>query len=503
MQNNTNNEVTVGHHITLWVMVTLGVESVLYFAVWWLQPQHSRNGIFFVFLTFALFFGLYRSLADWVYLLFIKSVPGRPPVSGMAADVFTTAMPGEPYEMFENTLTAIAAIEYPHQSYLLDGGNDPALRELCAGLGVHHLDCRGIAGAKAGKVNYGLTQSNGEFVLVVDPDHRPVPEFFDTVLGHFEDPGVGFVQVVQGYYNQKESFVARAAAEQQYNFYGPTLMGMNGMNTPVVIGANCTFRRTALDDIGGHAVDLVEDLCTSMRLHAKGWKSVYVPQRLTFGLNPADLHSYFKQQLKWSTGMFNLFFREYAQRFMAWSAGQRLHYFLAGTFFFEGLATAITCLLPILFLFFELYAVEVRLGDFIQHSIPYGVMSLAISFYTQRWFRHKSEKGLLWRGMVLFKGAWPVFTLGLLYWFTRTKVPYLPTPKTAEKGVFTGLVLPHIAVIVLSAAAIGYSLLTYDRFVTGTKLMIFFAVCNILLMLPTVLVAHAGMFSRRVKGTEP
>ncbi|MBD3321007.1 MAG: glycosyltransferase [Chitinivibrionales bacterium] len=451
--------------------------------------------IFYLFLTFALFFGLYRSLADWLYLLFMKTPVHKEPASGVTVDVFTTAMPGEPYEMFEKTLAAIAAIRYPHESYLLDGGNDPALKALCERLGIHHLDCRGITGAKAGKINYALTQSQGEFILVIDPDHIPEPDFFDKVLGHFSDPEVGFVQVVQAYYNQDESFVAKAAAEQQYNFYGPTLMGMNGLGTAVVIGANCTFRRKALEDIDGHAVDLVEDLCTSMRLHSHKWKSVYVPQRLSFGINPADLHSYFKQQLKWSTGMFNLFFREYFGKFTKLNIGQKLHYLFAGTFYLEGLATAITCILPILFLFFELYAVEMQLDEFIVHLTPYAVMSLGISFYVQRWFRHTSEKGLLWRGMVLFKGAWPIFTLGFLYWATRTKVPYLPTPKKAEKGIFTNLVMPHIAVIALSAAAIIYALVTYERFVTGTKLMIFFALCNIVLMMPTVLIAHAGLFS--------
>lgn len=492
-------EVTKWERISIWVLVFIGVESVVYFAAWWLEPTHSKNMIFYLFLTAALFFGLYRSLADWVYLLFIKGSPGKQPLPGMTADVFTTAMPGEPYDMFEKTLNAIVNIRYPHESYLLDGGNDPALKTLCQELGIHHIDCRNIPGAKAGKVNYGLTKSNGEFVLVIDPDHIPESNFFDQVLGHFVNPKIGFVQVVQGYYNQDESFVARAAAEQQYNFYGPTLMGMNGMDAPIVIGANCTFRRKALDEIGGHAVDLVEDLCTSMRLHAAGWKSVYVPQRLTFGLNPADLHSYFKQQLKWSTGLFNLFFREYARNFTKWNLGQKIHYFLAGTFFFEGLATAITCVLPILFLFFQLYAVEVQLKDFLLHLTPYMVISLLISFYTQKWFRHKSEKGLLWRGMLLFKGAWPIFTLGFLYWLTRTKVPYLPTPKTAEKGMFTNLVLPHIAVVVLSIFAILFTFITYDRFVTGTKLMIFFATCNIFLMLPTIVVAHAGLFSAHGK----
>ena len=130
-------------------------------------------------------------------------------------------------------------------------------------------------------------------------------------MPHYEDDEVGFVQVVQAYYNIDESFVAYAAAEQSFGFYGPTLLGLNGQGIPTAIGANCTFRRKALDSIGGHAVHLAEDALTSMRIHAEGWKSVYEPYRASEGLVPADIGAFFKQQLKWSTGLTTLLFREY------------------------------------------------------------------------------------------------------------------------------------------------------------------------------------------------
>ncbi len=495
----TTDSVSRWQRITLWILVTIGIESILYYTVWWLQPQHRRNMVFFVFLTFAIFWVPTRSLINWFYFLFIKGTPHVDPPEAVTVDVFTTAMPGEPYEMFEKSLAAIAAIRYPHTSYLLDGGNDPKLVGLCKRLGIVHLDCRNIQGAKAGKVNYALSESHGDFVLVLDPDHLAEPDILHKTLGHFKDPDVGFVQIVQGYYNQDESFVAKAGAEQTYGFYGPTMMGMNGLGTPVAIGANCTFRRAALASIEGHAVDLAEDLVTSMRMHAKGWKSVYVPERLSFGLTPSDLHSYFKQQLKWSTGMFHAFSGEYLKRIFRLRFSSALHYLFAGTFYLEGIATAITCILPIVFLFFGLWAVEMKLSDFLLHITPYAIMSLVIGQYTQRWLRHKSEQGFPWRGMFLLKGTWPVFTLGLIYWLTRTSIPYLPTPKTAERGIFTNLVLPHMAVIILSASAIVYALATYDRFVTGTWLMMLFAGANIVLMLPTVIIAHAGLFRKQEK----
>ncbi|MDG5815914.1 glycosyltransferase family 2 protein [Chitinispirillales bacterium ANBcel5] len=489
--------VSLVERVCLIALITLGIESALFFLFWWFEPQHRRNNLFFVFLSFAIGWGVFRTVINWFYLFFITGTNHKKVKEGLSVDVFTTAMPGEPYEMFEKTLSAIAKIQYPHTSYLLDGGNDPKLQKLCQKLGVIHLDCSKVEGAKAGKVNYAMQRSSGEYILVIDPDHIPEDNFFHQVLGHFDDPQVGFVQVVQGYYNQSESFVARASAEQTYDFYGPTMMGMQGLGTTVAIGANCTFRRSALESIGGHAVHLAEDLVTSIRLHASGWKSAYVPYKLTSGLAPGDLGAYFKQQLKWCTGMFGAFSQEVLPRFKKLKFSQKLHYLFAGSYYLEGLATAITCILPIIFLFFGLWAVEMEFTEFLIHLAPYALMCLVISWYVQRWFRHPDEKGFLWRSMVLKKGTWPIYIIGLINWITRQKVPYLPTPKKKECKTFTGLVIPHLFIVVLSVAAVVYSILTYDRMESGVWVMIFFAVCNVILMLPVVVIAHSQWFTSK------
>lgn len=478
-------------------LITLGIESAVYFTQWWFEPQHRKNIFFFLILSFAIIWGVARSIINWFYFVFITiPVPKKYPAN-VSVDVFTTAMPGEPYEMFLNTLNAIEKIQYPHETYLLDGGNDIRLKRLCEQLGIHHINCMNVKGAKAGKINYALTKTNGEFILVIDPDHIPEPDFFEQVLGHFNDPNVGFVQVVQAYNNQHQSMVAQAAAEQTYGFYGPSMMGMNGLGTAVAIGANCTFRRKALDSINGHAIHLAEDLVTSVRIHAHGWKSIYVPYRMSFGLVPEDLQSFFKQQLKWCVGMFQAFSGEIVPRIKSLSFTQNLHYLFAGTFYLEGIATAVTCILPILFLFFGIWAVEMQLNEFLLHIIPYTFFSFVIGWYMQRWFRHPTEKGFLWRGMFLKIGTWPIYVLGFIYFVTRTKVPYLPTPKNKEKGIFTSLVIPHILIILLSICAIIFNLTTSGRIDDGELLMIFFAVCNIILMIPTVYMAHENLFTRK------
>jgi cellulose synthase (UDP-forming) len=194
------------------------------------------------------------------------------------------------------------AIHYPHTDYLCDEGNDPVLRQACEALSIRHITRVVKKDAKAGNINNALEQATGEIAVVLDPDHEPSPYLLDRVLGHFEDPNVGFVQSVQAYRNQGDGMISDGAAKQTYLFYGPVMIRMNAYGTTQAIGANCVFRRAALDSIGGHAAGLSEDMHTTMRLYAKGWRSVYVPEILTRGLLPSTLSVYCKQQLKWACG---------------------------------------------------------------------------------------------------------------------------------------------------------------------------------------------------------
>jgi cellulose synthase (UDP-forming) len=483
--------------------IALGAESTLYFGEFWFFSPARRHPLYFALLSFAIFWGVYRSLINWYIYFFITPPAPRARVGRYSVDVLTTAMPGEPYAMFEETLTAIAAMEHPHRAFLLDGGNDPALRALAARLGVQHLDCRAIPGAKAGKINHCLQQhARGDVVFVVDPDHRPRPDLLDRALAWFDDARVGFVQVVQAYYNTGESFVADAAAEETFGFYGPTLLGLNGLGIPTAIGANCIFRRSALDSIGGHAVHLAEDALTSMRLHAAGWRSVYLPYRGTAGLVPADLGSFFKQQFKWATGMFYLLFREYPKLFRRFDRAARPHYFFAGTFYFNGLATFLTLVLPIWFLFFKVFAVEFALDEFVGHLAPYAASTALTYAVIQRWYTHSSERRVPWRSLVLEKGTWHVYLMGLVSGLLNRRVEYLPTPKASERAAMPRLVLPHVVVILLSAAAIVFAVATYPRLDDGTLLMILFAALNIALLLPVTMVALVPRWNwRRPLGT--
>jgi hypothetical protein len=69
------------------------------------------------------------------------------------------------------------------------------------------------------------------------------------------------------------------------------------------------------------------------------------------------------------------------------------------------------------------------------------------------------------------------------------RVEYLPTPKDSDRAAMPRLVIPHLIVMALSAAAIAFALLTYPRLDDGTLLMMCFAALNIVLLTPVTWVA--------------
>lgn len=441
--------------LALVALAAAGIATVVVLADWWFRAAHVAHPLLFATLSLAFWYGISRMVLGWINIVAITRPPERETPPGLRVAVFTTSAPGEPPEMFERTLAACSRIRYPHTTYLLDDTRDARVRDAAARHGVVWLELTDVPGAKAGKINRALELTDEEFVLVLDPDHLPFPEFLDRVLGYFDDPQVAFVQVAQAYYNQHRSFTAAGAAEQTYAFYGPGLMGLYGHGASVAIGANCAFRRTALDAIGGHGVGLAEDLVTAIRLHASGWRSVYVPEIVSRGLVPEDLQSFFRQQLKWSRGVFEVLFAEMPGLLTTLGWRQSLSYATIGTYFLCGATTAVYLVIPYLYLWTGLQPAHMRFAGFLTATGPVAAVGLAVYLFTQRWLcAPRSEAGLHWRGLVLKLACWPVYLRGALLAVLRADVPYVPTAKQGVGVRFVRIVWPQMALIAVYLATL-------------------------------------------------
>ena len=484
---------------TLRLMILMGIFCMFFFFAELIYKGADSIPLYWMLLS-TIGFACAQIIHEWLHYFFI-TVPRKPVAeNSFTIDVFTTFCAGEPYEMIKETLIAVKAITYPHQTYLCDEANDPYLKDFCEEHGIHHITRSVKIDAKAGNINNALKHSSADLCLVLDPDHVPFPDFLDHVIPHFNRPEIGFVQVVQSYKNQDQTLIAKGAAQQTYQFYGPMMMTMNKYGTVLAIGANCTFRRAALDSIGGHAAGLAEDMHTSMQLHAKGWESVYVPMVVARGLVPSTLSAYYSQQLKWARGVFELWITSYPKLFGKFTWKQKVHYGTIPVFYLSGIFYLLNFIIPVASLVFNTSPVNIDFSKFFILAFPLTVLIILIRHFVQKWVMEEEERGFHLVGGLLMIGTWWIFLVGFVYTLLRIKVPYIPTPKDDEENDNWLLNLPNLLVIVISLTAIGYGLYhdlnPYNLFMAG------FAGFNCLILLFTIAASRQVQF-RKYKHKHP
>lgn len=424
-------------------LIVMGYYNIGLLALWWFNPVIMGNPVLYAMLSVSLWLFVLRASLYWIVIGGIEPLEEKQAESQFSADCFTTAAPGEPVEMTQKSLLALRAMRYPHQTFLLDDSNNPALEAWCRQENIGYISRTEKKNAKCGNVNNGLEQTHGDLVMIIDPDHIVTEGFLSAVVPYFEDPRVGFVQVAQAYYNQRDSLIARAGAEQTYLFYGPVMQGLARYNANLVIGTNSVFRRAALESIGLYKPGLAEDLHTSMALHGKGWKSVYLPRILARGLTPSDLGAFFHQQVKWSRGVMELLFEKFPGYARGMTLTQRILYLLNMSYYFEAVSIAFNLLIPVFYFLFGLTPLRGDILPVLYHFVPIVFISCFFFFWAQKYDCDRQEQGLLTRGMIMRYLDFTAHLLGIGCAVLGIRIPYIPTAKTREAAFPFVILLPQ------------------------------------------------------------
>ncbi|OGU70557.1 MAG: hypothetical protein A2V93_10585, partial [Ignavibacteria bacterium RBG_16_34_14] len=390
----------------------------------------------------------------------------------------------EPEWLVEKACNAMVNMSYPHKTYLVDDGNNRAYQKIADRNGAIYFARKDKKDFKAGNINNILENSEGEIIAIFDVDHIPQKNFLDEVVGHFEDPKIGVVQVALDHYNQNESFIADACCKMNDDFFGATMLGMSGCGSTVVFGSNSIFRRVALINIGGYKPGLAEDLNTSIHLHADGWDSVYVPQILAQGLVPSDLGAFFKQQIKWARGVFESLLTIYPRLFRSLDLRKRICYLTRMTYYLAG--PVIT--FHLIFCILALFSVNINylFRDYIIHSLPFLSIFFVIQVFTKNfYFIKKQKKGFNAEGYILVLGSWPVYTVAFLAALLRIKIPFISTPKEKSRlKENLKLIIPQMITVVVLIVGVIYKITI--GLVSNPSLTVLFALVMILL--------HSGVF---------
>lgn len=254
----------------------------------------------------------------------------------------------EPPDLVIATLNALAKLRYPNFEVLVIDNNtsDPALwkpvEAHCRRLGERfrffHVDR--LAGAKAGALNFALrhTDPDAELIGVVDSDYQVKSGFLAALVGYFDDPAMGFVQTPQAYREWRPHHYLRMCNWEYNLVFATTLVSRNERMAAITVGTMGLIRRKALEEVGGWAEWCVtEDSELAVRIHALGYRSVYLNTVFGKGLIPESFQDYKKQRFRWTYGPiqelrrhFRLFLPKPLARPSALTTAQKVHHLIHG-----------------------------------------------------------------------------------------------------------------------------------------------------------------------------
>lgn len=297
-----------GHQRSLRAFVVVALcwsATYLAWRVGW--SWHGSNPVLWAFLLLAEIYGVWN-LAALAWLTWDVTPHERPPSSlGRSVDVYICTY-DEPPAVLEATLAGCELMSYPHTTWVLDDGARPEIAELATQWNARYLTRPDKAHAKAGNINHALPLTSGEFVLVLDADHVPLPDGLDTLVGYFVDPKVALVQTPHDFSNHDSIQHYDLGRHEQSVFFSAICVGKDRHNAAFWCGSGALIRRDALLSIGGVATDTIaEDFHTTIKLHRHGWHTHYDDCIIAQGRAPHDLAAYLLQRDRWARGNLAVF----------------------------------------------------------------------------------------------------------------------------------------------------------------------------------------------------
>ncbi len=268
------------------------------------------------------------------------------------------------------------------------------LSALCATLGALYRTRAQNRGAKAGNLTDALAGLDGHLVAIFDADHMPSRDFLARTVGYFaEDDGLALVQTPHFFLNDdpiaRNLKLPENAPPENEMFYSLMHRGLDRWGGAFFCGSAALLRREAIDSVGGiSGRTITEDAETSMMIHAKGWRTMYVNHAMVAGLQPESFASFLTQRGRWATGMTQLLLTRNPFFVRGLTFWQRLCYLNSMTYWMFPLVRLVLLLAPLIYLFFGLEIVVTTAAEAFAYMGSYlviGFMVQNILFSSVRW----------------------------------------------------------------------------------------------------------------------
>ncbi|WNV03181.1 UDP-forming cellulose synthase catalytic subunit [Candidatus Methylospira mobilis] len=470
------------------ILVMLAELATLRYAIWRVSQTMELNTwgdrVFGVLLLFA-------EAYTWLITLlsFLQSVRPlrRPPLpmpvnidSWPSVDIFIPTY-NEPLDVVRTTVYAAQGIDWPAgkiRVYVLDDGKRDEFRHFSEQTGVGYITRSNNAHAKAGNLNHALTLTQGEYIAIFDCDHIPTRSFLQVSMGWLiGHPRRALLQTPHHFFSadpfERNLNTFRQVPNEGYLFNRLIQDGNDLWNAAFFCGSCAILKRAPLEEIGGIAVETVtEDAHTALKLHRRGYESIYLNIPLAAGLATESLSAHVGQRIRWARGMVQIFRSDNPLLGKGLSLSQRLCYGNATLHFFYGIPRLIFLFAPQAYLFFELHFIHTEAAILLFYVLPYIFHSNLTNARIQGRFRHS-----FWAEVYETVLAWYITLPTTLALFNPKLGKFNVTPKGGlieQSFVDWRIAAPYLALlgINLSGFLVGIGrLLWWNRFEMDVVLM--------------------------------
>ena len=406
------------HLFMVWLSLVTTLRYLYYRTSYTLNFDGWINSIACLLLYLAELYAILTLVLAYVQTLKIKerqpiSLAALPEEEWFQVDIYIPTF-NEDVEIVRKTVLAARNCDYApgkKKVYVLDDGrperykqSDPRhetlrarreqIRQMCEELGCIHMTRDNNDHAKAGNINTAFGKTDGDLVMILDCDHIPSRQFLLHTVGFFFDPKVSFVQTPHWFYNpdpfERNLLTGGRIPVGNELFYKVLQKGNDFWNAAFFCGSAAVLRKKHVLEIGGIAVETVtEDCHTALRLHSRGYKSVYYDKIMVAGLAPDTFSSYVGQQVRWARGMAQILRLENPlfNLKLKLTIPQRICYFSATSHFLYGYPRLVYAIAPTLFLLFGVNSVRGLGYETLAYAIPHIVLSLFTNHIIYKYVR--------------------------------------------------------------------------------------------------------------------
>jgi cellulose synthase (UDP-forming) len=365
----------------------------------------------------------------------------------------------EPAFILRRTIMGCQALDYPSKKvYLLDDTRRPEVKALAAELGCEYISRADNAYAKAGNLNHAIAQTSGDLIVVFDADFVPTTNFLTRTVGFFQDQQLALVQTPQSFYNPdpiaRNLGLENILTPEEEVFYRQIQPIRDGAGSVICAGTSFVVRRSALAQVGGFVTDsLSEDYFTGIRIAARGYKLIYLDEKLSAGLAAENITAHAIQRLRWARGTLQAFFiKANPLTIPGLNPLQRLAHLEGLLHWFTSISRVGFLLVPLAYSFLGVIPLRADTAEVLYFFLPYYLVQLSVF----SWLNYRSRSALLsdiYSLVLCFPLAITVFRVMLNPFSRGFKV----TPKGTKSDRFSynwGLAVPLLILFVASAISL-------------------------------------------------